>query len=793
MSALTKKSRRGRKKKVKLKLSPSSLTSILSTILMATACVILISYFAPNQSVNERIQEVIRGTFGGSAILLPFILGIWGLLYIRTIELKYVDIRVLFGLTGLMVSLAGLLHIFYDPSKALTIARAGEGGGILGYQLSLLLRNTVSTYGGFVLLLASAIISVLITLDIGLDDVFLNIANVISRALHGKDAVASKFKRAEDTGVSSDELSNTPALDEITISSGADMLSHKVSQGSLFEPANALVEDIEVETTFEVIPAPSEPMGEGKGVIAPIAPAVASSSKKLPEVAMPLGGLPYADRVWTPPPLDLLNDPPKTKVDRGDVMARAKIIESTLASFGIAVKVRDINYGPTVTRYALETEQGVKIAKISNLQYDLALALASPSGSVRIEAPIPGKSLVGIEVPNNTRVVVAFKEVLTSDSMKGLKSPLGIVLGKDVGGNAVVYDIHKMPHLLVAGATGSGKSVFLHNIMFSLLYRCSPNECKFIMIDPKRVELINYQDIPHLYAPVVTDIEKAPSVFKWAVAEMDRRYKLFESAKARNIQSYNEKSGFQAMPYIVIIVDELAEIMVADPAAVEKSIIRLAQLARATGIHLVLTTQRPSTDVVTGLIKANIPCRVAFNVTSNTDSRVIIDQVGAEKLLGKGDMLFVPPDASKPVRVQGAMIDDVEINRVVAHLKGSGVQPDYKEEILTAHVADELADKSISAGGEGTDDLFDEAVEIVVSSKKASASLLQRRLSIGYARAARIIDELEASGIVGPARGSKPRDILQSSVSSATSDSMGVSSDFSSAHNNDTFTPPQFN
>jgi S-DNA-T family DNA segregation ATPase FtsK/SpoIIIE len=346
--------------------------------------------------------------------------------------------------------------------------------------------------------------------------------------------------------------------------------------------------------------------------------------------------------------------------------------------------------------------------------------------------------------------------------MKNSKSRREIVLGKDVSGTPVVYDIAKMPHLLVAGATGSGKSVFLHSIIFSLLFRCSPQECQFIFVDPKRVELVHYAGIPHLKSPVITDTAKSPAMFRWLVSEMERRYKLFEQAKVRNIEGYNEKTGFQVMPYIVVIVDELAEIMIADPQAVEKSIVRLAQLARAVGIHLVLTVQRPSTDVITGLIKANIPCRVAFNVTSQVDSRVIIDQPGADKLLGKGDMLFVPPDASKPIRIQGSFISDKEISNVVNYLKQQSGPVEYEEDMF------ETKDqgRSISAGGEGKDPLFEEAMEVIVSAQKASASLLQRRLQVGYARAARILDELEASGVIGPAQGSKPRDILAKSSSS---------------------------
>jgi DNA segregation ATPase FtsK/SpoIIIE, S-DNA-T family len=521
-----------------------------------------------------------------------------------------------------------------------------------------------------------------------------------------------------------------------------------------------IVADIS-EPRIEVLPSFSEPQGEI------VSPDSGEEESSLTSIAPTL---PYADRVWQLPPLTLLDDVREQPPDSGNVKARTKTIEETLKSFGVDSVVRETKAGPSVTQYSLDTRSGTKISKIVNLQYDLALALASPTGSVRIEAPIPGKSLVGIEVPNNNRVLVPFRSLITSDSMKALSSKLGIVLGKDVAGNIHVYDIGKMPHLLVAGATGSGKSVFLHSLLFSTLFRATPQEVKFILVDPKRVEFTHYSGIPHLLTPVVTDIDKAPSVFKWAVVEMERRYKLLEKARARNIDSYNEKSGFQALPYIVIVVDELGEIMVADPAGVEKSIIRLAQLARATGIHLVLSVQRPSTNVITGLIKANIPCRVAFNVSSQVDSRVIIDQPGAEKLLGKGDMLFVPPDASKPTRLQGAMVSEKEISNLVDYLKSQGVEPDYKEEVFELERKREQSNTSVAAGGESVDELFDEAVEVCVNSGRGSASLLQRRLSIGYARAARILDELEAKGIVGPRNGSQPRDLLIDSVPGESDD-----------------------
>jgi S-DNA-T family DNA segregation ATPase FtsK/SpoIIIE len=455
--------------------------------------------------------------------------------------------------------------------------------------------------------------------------------------------------------------------------------------------------------------------------------------------------------------MDLLVDYEDVKVDTGNIDDRKKKIKETLKSFDIDVDIADVKSGPSVTQYQLKAESGVKVSKIANLQNDLAMALASPTGSVRIEAPIPGKALIGIEVPNNTRAMVSFKSLLMSDSMKEIKSKLAIVLGKDVAGKAYGYDIGKMPHMLVAGTTGSGKSIFIHNVLFSILFRANPNEVKFILIDPKRVELIHYQDIPHLMTPVVTDMSKVPSVFAWAVAEMERRYILFEKARVRNIEGYNKESGFQALPYIIIAVEELGELMQIDPNGVEKSIIRLAQLARATGIHLILTVQRPDTKVITGLIKANIPTRVAFNVMSQIDSRVIIDQPGAEKLLGKGDMLFIPPDMSRPIRLQGAFVSEKEVTHLVEYLKSQGVAPDYRDEIFQAQTK---AQNANTGYGNDVDELFDQAVEIVSMAGKASASLLQRKLSIGYARAARIIDELEQNNIIGPADGQKPRDVL---------------------------------
>ncbi len=464
------------------------------------------------------------------------------------------------------------------------------------------------------------------------------------------------------------------------------------------------------------------------------------------------------NKIWKYPPLSLLSDKIGSAADRGDVKKYAGVIEKTLDSFGIQARVAEVNGGPAVTQYALEISAGTKIAKIANLQHDLALALATPTGTVRVEAPIPGKSLVGIEVPNRSLEVVGLKNILAADEMLKNKSKLAVALGRDTASKPIVVDLTRMPHCLVAGTTGSGKSVLINSFITTLLFRNSPEELKLILIDPKRVELSNYNGVPHLLTPVITEPEKILSALKWAMAEMDRRYKLFQSVGVRNIQGYNEMSGFQALPYIVIFIDELADLMMFAPVEVEDAITRIAQLARATGIHLVVATQRPSVDVITGLIKANIPCRVAFNVSSMIDSRVIIDQPGAEKLLGRGDMLFLPPDASKPMRIQGVFLSDQEINNLIKYMQSTGIAPQYTAEVTEMPLG--RLGKGGGGGADDRDDLFDEAVRTVCQYDRASASLLQRRLRVGYARAARMLDELEAAGIVGPGEGSKPRDVL---------------------------------
>lgn len=466
-------------------------------------------------------------------------------------------------------------------------------------------------------------------------------------------------------------------------------------------------------------------------------------------------------KIWQYPPISIFDDTPGAKANRGDVRKNAQTIEQTLDSFGITARVKEVNNSPSVTQYALEVALGTKLAKIISLSNDLAMALAAPGGQIRVEAPIPGRALVGIEVPNHSLEVVPIRSILDSQIMKSAKSKITVPLGLDVGGNPKIADIAKMPHVLIAGQTGSGKSVCVNSWIATLLFRASPEEVRLIMVDPKRVELTPYNGIPHLLTPVIVDPERVVSALKWAVGEMERRYKVFTEVGAKNIESYNNLAGFQDMPYIIIIIDELAEIMLFSPAEVEDNICRVAQMARAVGIHLVLATQRPSVNIITGLIKANIPARIAFAVASMTDSRVILDTPGAEKLLGKGDMLYIPPELAKPIRVQGCFVADKDINRLIDYLKAQ--RPvEYDNNIVSQPVSipGSKNNNVVSVEGEERDTMFNDAVKFISETGKASATVLQRHFKIGYARAARLLDELEHAGIVGPVNGAKPRAIL---------------------------------
>jgi S-DNA-T family DNA segregation ATPase FtsK/SpoIIIE len=482
-----------------------------------------------------------------------------------------------------------------------------------------------------------------------------------------------------------------------------------------------------------------------------------------------------SDPNWVAPSVELL-EKKQSPADAGDVQQNAQTIRDTLAEFNIEVEMEGANIGPKVTQYTLKPPSGVKLTRITALETNIALNLAAQS--LRIEAPIPGQRAVGIEVPNRKAADVRLHGILTAKQWKSSREPLSFAIGKDISGDAVVGELNKMPHLLIAGQTGSGKSVMINTLLTSLLYRNSPSEMKLILVDPKQVEMAPYEDIPHLLTPVITEPEKTISALKWAVNEMERRYKLLADEKIRDIKTYNqnihsgskkneEGMGDGAMPYIVIVIDELADLMMVAARDVEALIVRLAQKARAVGIHLVLATQRPSVDVITGLIKANVPARIAFTVASQVDSRTILDQIGAEKLLGQGDMLMLTPSMSKPKRIQGAWVMDEEVVKITDHLRMQSA-PQYNDEIVSQPV--QLNGKGgvvMDMDGGGDDDMYKDALRVVVESGKASTSLLQRRLRIGYARAARIIEQMEEQGVIGAADGARPREVLINSLDDA--------------------------
>lgn len=499
----------------------------------------------------------------------------------------------------------------------------------------------------------------------------------------------------------------------------------------------------------------------GGGVFSPSDNVKTSSqdtSSKEPLEQKLISNVPGEESVWRYPTIDILGDVETGQADRGDIKGNAATIEKTLESFGVTASVVEVNLGPAVTQYAIEVALGTKLSKITSLERDLALALSAPTGTIRIEAPIPGRNLVGIELPNKSAEFVPFRKIIECQDMQEAKSKLEVALGLDVSGKPIIADISKMPHVLIAGQTGSGKSVCINAFLMSILFRAAPTEVKLILVDPKRVELTRYNGLPHLLSPVIVEPDKVLSALRWIMSEMDRRYKLFAQAGARNIETYNEMSGFQALPYIVLFIDELADIMLFSPVEVEDSITRIAQMSRATGIHMVLATQRPSVDVITGLIKANVPSRIAFAVASQIDSRVILDTQGAEKLLGRGDMLYLPPEQAKPVRIQGAFVGDKEVVALTSFLKNQGVSPQYTDEVTTMAKAGTVSVPGVP--GE-VDELFKDAVKVVCQYDRASASLLQRRLSVGYARAARIIDQLEAAGVVAASEGgSKAREVM---------------------------------
>lgn len=719
--------RKKKKKPIVLNIRKETMFSVAAVVMILIGVLIVIS-FSGQGLVLSTINTYLASNFGFASLFFPFIFISCGLVLFQA-DYFWAKPHILLGTCLMMIGTLGLF-------------KTGEVGASTFTNIAQL----ITVPGSTALFLGILVIGALILMQLSLAEVL--------------EWLGEKMPKAKYVPASEQ--------DELELQQATGFQMPKFGFGTGF--------GAKAEPEFEVNnasqPTPADEPEQTKAKDKKESKKAKTEDKELPGMENVLSSLnPEAatspqpvsandpNRVWEYPPMSLLSDKAGGEANRGDVKQNAQIIERTLASFGIKARVAEVNYGPAVTQYALEIALGTKLSKITSLATDLALALAAPTGQIRIEAPIAGRALVGVEVPNHSAQFVTLRTMLQSKNMKGHKSKLAVALGLNVAGQEVVADIAKMPHVLIAGSTGSGKSVAVNTFMCSMLFRASPDEVKFILVDPKRVELTGYNDIPHLLTPVIVEPSKVVSALKWACAEMDRRYKQLAEVGVKNLESYNELAGFQALPSIVIIIDELADIMLFAPAEVEESITRIAQMARAVGIHLVLATQRPSVDVITGLIKANVPTRIAFNVASLMDSRVIIDSSGAEKLLGKGDMLYVPPDQAKPTRIQGTYVSEPEIRKLVDYVKGQGQKPEYQEEITTKYQGNMVKGGSGGNNGEDRDPLFTEAVKLFSQYDKASSSLIQRRLSVGYARAARILDQLYEAGLVGPAEGSKPREV----------------------------------
>jgi len=701
-------------------------------LLLLVALLTLLSLIPVERGVvMQRWIDLLRLGVGWGVWLMPIFfvgLGLWLILRGLGRELGVERERPV-GAVLLFVLLLALVHLIASGPEPQALAARGDGGGYLGYALSNLLISGLGTPATVLVLVTLSIISLMMVFGVWLDDVW--------------DAL----KRVARSMPSRQTLSNSKLLNTRLLT--RDKLLPRREQLPLQVPPPGSQQGTQTTQATQTL---THPQGSVFSRI--------------------IGG----EQSWHLPPIDeILESAPEQDLSQSEIRERVRIIEDTLSSFGVPAKVVEVNQGPTVTQFGvepgyLERQQSggrvkrskIKVSKIANLANDLSLALAA--SPIRIEAPVPGRSVVGIEVPNSSIALVALRTVLESDLFAKIKGPLPIALGQDVAGNPVAVDLAYMPHLLIAGATGSGKSVCVNSIISSLLCTRTPAEVQFIMIDPKMVELTLYNGIPHLRAPVVIELERVVGVLNWATREMDDRYKLFNKARARNVAAYNRMllaKGEKPLPYVVVVIDELADLMMVAPDEVERSICRIAQMARATGIHLVIATQRPSVDVVTGLIKANFPARISFSVTSQVDSRVIIDGPGADKLLGRGDMLLMTPDSSKLQRLQGCFVSDKELSALVRYWKGvrTAQEPPVPEAVVQQRMWEEIEDSEAQAAQQ--DEMLPRAMALVQDQQRASISMLQRRLRIGYSRAARLIDTMEEQGIIGPAPGgSGTREVL---------------------------------
>ena len=722
---ITRKTRR-RKKDLRIELDSGIAREVGAIIYLGLAILFFLVITQRAGIVGDWLFNYLTLIFGVGIYALPALFLFLGLTLFFSHRVKLDTARYV-GIFLLIASGLGLIHMRTETEMMLESVETH--GGYVGFVSSVLLRISVGDPATKVVLVTLFLIGLIITFEVSLRDLMRWL--IPSRGLRietkGKPKKAKPLLQSSDdtAQVVDEELNIVKPL----LSKNPEPLEAKIKR----ETGDQIFKALEINKPNKL-------------------------KKKNPEAtAITQDNTDYSG--WELPPLDLLSsDSSEVYVSDKKLKQNAEKIREKLAQFGIDVSMKDVNIGPTVLQYTLQPHEGIKLNKITGLKNDLALALAAKA--LRIEAPIPGKALVGIEVPNEKRMTVHLREMLESEEFSGLGSKLRIVIGRDVSGIPVIDDLGSMPHLLIAGATGSGKSVGMNTFLLSLLYQNSPQDLKFIMVDPKRVELTPYNGIPHLLTPVITEPDKAHAALKWAVGEMNRRYTELAEKGYKNIKEYNEGEE-KSLHKIVIVIDELADLMMqANKKETEALICRIAQMARAVGMHLILATQRPSVDVITGVIKANIPTRIAFTVTSGVDSRTIIDTVGAEELLGMGDMLYLPGNMGKPIRVQGVYVSTKEIERVTSRIKLTIDEPVYDETIVQGDTIDS-ATGMVGTDGDGMDqdNLYNDAVALIKATGKASASLLQRRLSVGYARAARILDILEEHGLIGPSNGAKPREV----------------------------------
>ena len=812
-------------------------TEVILWVIVAIALLLFVSNLGFGGIVGQVVSGVLFGVFGLIAYVLPILILVVSFFAVSNKGNFHASVKIAAGVVFvaffcLFLSLAGSGREYYEPMKAYTYsATERAGGGIVGGALSYVMVKAFGVIGSYIIdFIVLIICLVLITERSALKGMQKGGQKVYESAKESNErykeyreykneerrkrrmdhkvsgvSIDTKISDQKESGVgTSDEIGELHANPNVDLPDISQESKVRLSSGedTLFEPQKASVQPLisgEITASEPVIsgdymhenpvaepesadPKPGKQTSEEVPTVAEHTKRKARTSeeeiqKEIADVVQEMApAAAQPEKKYVFPPVDLLKagSGKKSANTESQLRETANKLQQTLKTFGVNVTVTNISCGPAVTRYEIQPEMGVKVSKIVGLADDIKLNLAA--ADIRIEAPIPGKAAVGIEVPNKENVTVAFRDLIESKEFKESKSKISFAVGKDIAGKTKVTDIAKMPHLLIAGATGSGKSVCINTIIMSILYKADPSEVKLLMIDPKVVELSVYNGIPHLMIPVVTDPKKASGALHWAVAEMTDRYEKFAQANVREINGYNAKVDSievpegqerpQKMPQIVIIVDELADLMMVASNDVEEAICRLAQLARAAGIHLVIATQRPSVNVITGLIKANMPSRIAFAVTSGVDSRTILDMNGAEKLLGKGDMLFNPQGAPKPIRVQGAFVSDEEVSEVVEYIKEHNGDAQYndsvqqKMESLQSSGSNSVSISDSDAADDGRDAYFVDAARIIVDKEKASIGMLQRYLKVGFNRAARIMDQLEEAGIVGPEEGTKPRTVL---------------------------------